>query len=576
MVIKMNKRFRIFGAALALVSSVSFAQMNNPGAPGNVTAGSGLAQAGQVLSVGNYGTGTAIDNIGGFSGTGFMTRTGSGTYAFQSATNGITLGNIAQAAANTVLANVSGSTANVAAFAMPGCTGATNAIGYTSGTGFVCNSAINAATLGGATFAAPGNIGGTTPGTGAFTTLGGTAVTASTSLTAPTLAIGNNTTGGATTAFVANHEGCPAIMDNGGDNTDTNDNTAALAATLAKSTSINQCVYFRPGTYKFASQQNISVSSTSYSSITLVGAGSEQTFLTFPSTAGIEVTENSQYNIFHIRGMSITAGTTNNGDGVYINQTATPIADAANSPVSDFTDVVLRGADGAGNTDYWTTAIEVSNQSNINFNSVTISGTSTYQGTGVYIHGTVNDPPNVFNFSGFTGNWLNVGFQYGNYVQGVTFNYSNFTGDNYGIVSNASLSVLVQLAVNNSQFNCFDSGIALNTAIPDLLVHGNLFFIKGPSSGTNEGIALNSTGRYSITGNSFTGYGTTANDDAIVVNTNVSSAGVIAGNSFDAVGFGIVLQSPSTDNNVQSNAYHGVGTAVSNSGTGNTVGGGSQ
>lgn len=130
-----------------------------------------------VVPVVNGGTnassasGTALDNITGFSGTGFLTRTGAGTYAFQSATNGITLGNLAQSAANTVLANATGSTANVAAFSMPSCSTSASALNWTSGTGFACNSSVNAATLGGATFAAPGAIGSTTASTGRFTTL---------------------------------------------------------------------------------------------------------------------------------------------------------------------------------------------------------------------------------------------------------------------------------------------------------------------------------------------------------------------------------------------------------------------
>lgn len=577
-----NKATTVICAFILASCAPAYAQMSNPGAPGNVTAGAGLSQTGQIISINApltvalggtnsvSASGTALDNIAGFSGTGFLTRTGTGEYSFQSTTNGITLGNIAQGAANTLLGNATGSAGNFSALSMPSCAGGTNALTWTNGSGPGCNSAINATTLGGATFASPGNIGTGTPGNGTFG-----AVNANTSLTAPTLSLGTNTTGAATSAFVANHEGCPAIMDNGGDNTGTNDNTAALAATLAKSPSTNLCAYFRPGTYKFLSRQNINVNSTSYSSVTLIGAGSEQTFLTFPGTAGIEFTLNSQYNVIHLRHMSITAGATNNGDGVYINQTTSPIADAANTPVSDITDVVLRGADGAGNTDYWSTGVEISNQSNVNFDNVTITGTNTQLGNGVYIHGTANDPPNVFNLSAFTANYLNVGFQYGNYVQGVTFNYSNFTGDNYGIVSAAGLSVLVQLAITNSQFNCFYSAVLLNTAIPDLLVHGNLFFIPGPSTGDAEALALNQTGRYSITANSFAGYNTTTNTDGVVVNTNVSSSGVIAANSFDALGVGVVLQSPSSGNNVQSNAYHGVGTAVSNSGTGNTVGGGS-
>lgn len=83
----------------------------------------------------------------------------------------VPLSGIASQAANTVLGNGTASTAAPTALSVPSCSAATNALQWTSGTGFACNSAINASTLGGATFAAPGASGGTTPGSGAFTTL---------------------------------------------------------------------------------------------------------------------------------------------------------------------------------------------------------------------------------------------------------------------------------------------------------------------------------------------------------------------------------------------------------------------
>jgi hypothetical protein len=78
---------------------------------------------------------------------------------------------LAAQAANTVVANVTASSASPTAFAMPSCSTSASALNWTTSTGFTCNTAVNASTLGGATFASPGAIGSTTPGTGKFTTL---------------------------------------------------------------------------------------------------------------------------------------------------------------------------------------------------------------------------------------------------------------------------------------------------------------------------------------------------------------------------------------------------------------------
>jgi len=88
----------------------------------------------------------------------------------------IAVGGLSPIAGNTVLANATGSSAAPTAFAMPSCSTSASALNWTTSTGYTCNAAVNAATLGGATFASPGAIGGTTAGSGAFTTLsaGGT------------------------------------------------------------------------------------------------------------------------------------------------------------------------------------------------------------------------------------------------------------------------------------------------------------------------------------------------------------------------------------------------------------------
>lgn len=56
---------------------------------GSLVAGSGITISGTTtptISLTNYGTGTALDNFAGFSSTGILARTASGTYAFRTAT----------------------------------------------------------------------------------------------------------------------------------------------------------------------------------------------------------------------------------------------------------------------------------------------------------------------------------------------------------------------------------------------------------------------------------------------------------------------------------------------------------
>ena len=140
-------------------------------------------------------------------GTGTTSATGTGSVVLSSApsisnptitgsltaTGLVTLADHATQAANTIVANATGSSASPTAVAVPSCSSSSSALNWTSGTGIGCNSAINAATLGGATFAAPGAIGATTPGTAAFTTL-----TASGAATLNTLASSGATITGGT------------------------------------------------------------------------------------------------------------------------------------------------------------------------------------------------------------------------------------------------------------------------------------------------------------------------------------------------------------------------------------------
>ena len=131
-------------------------------------------------------SGTALDNITGFAGTGFMSRTGAGAYSFTASTGSgnvvqatsptiasptitgaltatglVTTADLATQAANTVLANGTGSSASPTAFSMPSCSSSSSALQWTSGTGFTCYGSVASTT--GTTFTGPLTLGYVSP-----------------------------------------------------------------------------------------------------------------------------------------------------------------------------------------------------------------------------------------------------------------------------------------------------------------------------------------------------------------------------------------------------------------------------
>jgi len=108
---------------------------------------------------------------------------------------------------NSLIGNVSNSTQSPGVVGLPsGCNSNTSALNYAYGAGFICNNNVNASTLGGQTFAAPGPIGSSVASTGSFTNL-----TASGTVTLPSgsVALSNLATQAANT-MVANVTGSTA------------------------------------------------------------------------------------------------------------------------------------------------------------------------------------------------------------------------------------------------------------------------------------------------------------------------------------------------------------------------------
>lgn len=174
-------------ALLALVQHIAFATTMVAPSLLNPT-GSSAGQA--IVSTGSSTSPTwqsVVNSI--IAGAGVTISGATGNVTVSVTTNGVTLGQLAQQPANTVLANATGSTANVTAFTVPGCSTSSSALTWTSGTGFTCNTTVNASTLGGTAAASYALL--------ASPTFTGTPA-------APTATAGTNTTQIATTAFAQN------------------------------------------------------------------------------------------------------------------------------------------------------------------------------------------------------------------------------------------------------------------------------------------------------------------------------------------------------------------------------------
>nr|DAG73193.1 MAG TPA: Baseplate wedge protein [Caudoviricetes sp.] len=180
------KKFGSF-CALLLISVLTYATtLVSPGLINPV--GSSAGQA--IVSTGSSTSPTwqsVVDSI--IAGAGVTVSGATGNVTVSITTNGVTLGQLAQQPANTVLANATASTANVTAFTVPGCSTSSSALTWTSGTGFTCNTTVNASTLGGTAAASYALL--------ASPTFTGTPA-------APTATAGTNTTQIATTAFAQN------------------------------------------------------------------------------------------------------------------------------------------------------------------------------------------------------------------------------------------------------------------------------------------------------------------------------------------------------------------------------------
>lgn len=368
------------------------------------------------------------------------------------------------------------------------------------------------------------------------------------------------------------------LLDYGGVADGVTDNSAAIAAAIAACPVDAVSVYIPPGNWSFSTPLAHIFPANSVASFSLFGAGSDVTRLIFTlqNNPGIALQLSSSFHSYHIRDLSVLAGTHQGSQGLYVNQTLTPITNPANSSYSDVTNVTFRGSDGYIISDGWETDVYVYQASYINFIGCKFVGP--YTSTGVNLEGTSPNIACVFNFIGCDFSGTNYGLEYGAYVQGVTVSNCNFDGCQYAVWIPPGIAGCDQLSINACQFGANAvCGVFMQSPCEATMIYGNFFIIADNAATHAAGITIQNSAGTSIYGNSFSPSAIpgTGNQNGIIIESYLSQCGVITGNVFQQINNAINLQTGSQHFNVQSNAYLSNTNNVINSGSNNTVGGGS-
>lgn len=261
------------------------------------------------------------------------------------------------------------------------------------------------------------------------------------------------------------------------------DNSPALDAALEVLPAGGGCIYSprgkrlfsRPVTYTFA---------TANQSVTIAGDGQNNTEWFWPNTDGLILIFKDSTTTFHARDMAFTTGQVSSQNGIKI-MVPGMNPNGALGEYTDFTRVTFRGADGYAKNFGWKASLVLDNVSNVNVDGSSFIGTGGSIGTGITTNGFSDDSLGViYNIVKSSFVHLNIGINYGSYVQGMTIAQSNFTAVTNGVyIPLNALGILSQLTITANQFatNPSTQGAAINsrTGVNPLIVTGNLFLSNG-------------------------------------------------------------------------------------------------
>ena len=353
----------------------------------------------------------------------------------------------------------------------------------------------------------------------------------------------------------------------GADGSGTNPSDTAFLNAAA----VSNTIYIPTGRYRLNNTFAKSIGPGN-ASFKIFGDSMESSILYFPTNKGIYISYNTgagSNSIAHVRDLSITAGQAGGGSGLVL---AFPSSNAIGGGFSDVTNVKIRGDDGVAFL-YWADGLYVSGVSSLNITGLVVTSAQNYSSAGIGISLVGNSVGSiVYNVNSCILDFLRIGIVYGNYIQGVTVSNTNFTNCGYGILIDANETGLDQLTVVGCQMQTINSNIIASSPIGNIQISANLLSFESPSS--TGYLVQGNFSNFSAIGNTFAGSSTTSSQGGISIPSGAS--GVITGNVFIIMTFGIYLQSGTSSYNVQSNLYNNVTYPVSNAGTGNLIGGGSQ
>lgn len=300
-------------------------------------------------------------------------------------------------------------------------------------------------------------------------------------------------------------------------------------------------------------------------SLTLSGEGADNTVLVWAANGGVTLNASDFKHTFHIKDLTIRGGVAPAGTGLTLNQS---------QPGGNFgqSDVVRVTFDGVTQSDSFNWAIQVFGWCNINYDTVCIYSNNA---GGINLTGAL---ATVFKYSilhnmdrcGFFG--CATAVQYGSYAQGLTISQTNFVNGITGVlIPTGATGALSQLQLNSCEFTLTGVSVNIQAPIFEVQIYGCLIIVADNTNGIQITAAI---GYSTFVGNVFVTNSLDVSTGGIVV-AGAATDCMITGNTFQGLSTGISLGAATIEWNVQSNHYSNCTTNTVDSGTANTIGGGS-